>query len=147
MLTPEINILAILAAAIIPNAFGALFYGALFGKTWLQSFGKTEEDMKGNEVVTYGIAFVMSFIIAFFVRFVIGMGHKNVNEAGELIIASHETFGHGAFHGLMICIGFIIPVIVSLGLFHKATAKNILLNVVFWAICFALMGGVVDVWQ
>ncbi len=32
MLTPEINILAIIVASIIPNALGALYYGVLLEK-------------------------------------------------------------------------------------------------------------------
>ncbi len=108
----------------------------------------TAEDMKGrNELVIYGLAFVMAFIVAFFLNFVIGMVHKDVNDAGELILASHHTFGHGFLHGGLLAFAFVAPVIVSLGLFQKNTGKNILINVVFWVLCFGLMGGVLDVWQ
>jgi hypothetical protein len=148
MITPEINIIAVLVAAIIPNALGALYYGFLFEKPWLKSFGMTAEDLKGrNEAVIYGLAFVMSFIVAFFLNFVIAMVHKDVNKAGDLIFASHNTFGHGFLHGSLLAFTLVAPVIVSLGLFHKNTGKNILLNVVFWIICFGLMGGILDVWQ
>lgn len=148
MLTPEINIFAIIVAAIIPNAFGALYYGFIFEKPWLKSLGMTSEDMKGrNELLIYGLSFLMAFIVAFFLNFIIGMVHKDVNAAGELILASHHTFDHGFLHGSLLAFTFVAPVIVSLGLFQKNTAKNILINVVFWIICFGLMGGIVDVWQ
>jgi len=148
MVEPNINILAILVAALIPNILGALYYGPLFGKSWLQSMNKTPEEMKHkNEAVVYTTALVMGFIVSFFMNFVMQFVHKDVNEAGELIIASHNTFGHGALHGAMIAVAFVMPVIVSLGLFHKSGAKNILLNVGFWILSFAMMGGILDVWQ
>jgi len=148
MLIPEINILPIVVAALVPNIIGAIYYGPLFGKSWLGSLGMTTEDMKGrNEALIYGSALGLSLIISFFINWVLQMGHKNVSEAGELIFASHNTFPHGALHGTMLCMAFVMPVIVCLGLFQKSSAKNVLLNVGFWFICYALMGGILDVWQ
>jgi len=145
---PEINFLAILVAAIIPNLLGALYYGALFGNQWLDSLGMTKEDMEGrNEALIYGSAFVLSLIVAFFLKMTIALTHKDVNEAGELIFGSFGTFPHGALHGMGTALGLVVPVIVCLGLFQKTKAKNIILNSVFWIICFAIMGGIVDVWN
>lgn len=145
---PEINIIAVIIAALIPNIVGALYYGPLFGKPWLQSLGFTAEDMKGrNEILIYGGSLVLSFILAFFLNIIIQFIHKDVNDSGELIMASHNTFGHGAMHGFFLCLGLVIPVIVSLALFQKATAKNIILNMAFWLICYTLMGGVLDMWR
>lgn len=145
---PEINFLSILVAALVPNILGAIYYGPLFGKKWLASMGKTEEEMKHkNEILIYIGSFVLAFIVAFFLNFFIAMGHKELNDAGELVFASFETFKHGAFHGMMMCLGIVVPVLVSLGLFHKAKASNILLNVAFWVVCFSIMGGILDVWK
>ncbi len=147
MIDPTINFLAIAVAAIIPNALGALFYGPLFGSMWRASLGKTSDDLEpNNPVLVYGGAFLLSFIMAFFINIVIQFIHKDVTAAGELVVASHNTFGHGALHGAMIGLTFLMPVIVSLGLFHKAHWKTNLLNSIFWVICFALMAGVIDVW-
>ena len=85
-------------------------------------------------------------IIAFFMKYNIEALHKDVNQSGELVFASFHTFGHGAFHGAMLAISMVAPVIILLGLFQKATGKNIILNVGYWILCFALMGGILDVW-
>lgn len=144
---PEFNFIAIIVAALIPNILGAIYFGPVFGKPWMASLGYTKADFEGrNEPLIYGTALVMSFIIAFFLKFILEMGHKNVNDAGELIFAGTHTFGHGAFHGSMIALAFAVPVIICLGLFQKSTGKNILLNAGFWWLCFAVMGGILDVW-
>lgn len=144
---PEINYISILVAALVPNVLGAIYYGPVFGKTWLSSLGLTADDMKGrNEALIYGSALLLSAIVAFFLKFMMEMGHKDVNDAGELVFGSFHTFGHGALHGAMTCIGLVVPVIICLGLFQKAKASNIVLNVGYWIICFALMGGILDAW-
>lgn len=144
---PEINYIAVIVAALVPNILGALYYGPIFGKKWLDSLGLTEADMKGrNEALIYGSALLLSLIVSFFLKFLIELLHKDVGANGELVFASFNTFGHGAMHGAGLAFGLVIPVIISLGLFQKSTAFNILINSVFWLLCFSIMGGILDVW-
>lgn len=148
MVMPTINILAIIVAGLIPSIVGAIYYGPLFGNAWRASLGKTEEELApSNPALAYGGSMLLSIFLAFALNFVIGLVHKDVNEAGELFINSHFTFGHGALHGAAIAISVLMPVIVSLGIFHKLNWKTNILNVVFWSICLALMGGILDVWR
>ena len=148
MLLPEINFLAIAIAALVPNLFGALYFGPLLGKQWLLSLDKTRIEMEPtNATFTYILAFCFSFIIAFFLNYMLQMVHKDVNAAGELILASEQTFRHGAFHGTLISLSIAAPVIGCLGLFHKLSIKTIMINILFWVICFATMGGIVDAWH
>jgi len=62
-----INYLAVLVAALIPMAVGALWYSpALFAKKWMALVGKTEEEMKNvNPMKAYGISFLTSLIMAY----------------------------------------------------------------------------------
>jgi len=148
MIMPTINWIAILVAGLIPSIMGAIFYGPLFEKQWLSSLGKTKEEMVPNNMgLTYGLALLMAMIVAMAMKFTIEFVHKDVNDKGELILGSFHTFGHGALHGAMIALTVAVPVLVSLSLFQKNSGKNILLNAIFWTICFALMGGVLDAWN
>jgi len=145
---PEINFLALVVAAIVPNALGAAYYGPIVGKHWMASLGMTEEDFKGrNEAVIYGTAFLLSLIVAFFLKFIIEAIHKDVNATGELVFASFGTFAHGALHGGMLAATLVVPVIISLGLFQKTKGSNILINSIFWILCYTIMGGILDVWR
>lgn len=148
MILPEFNFLAIIVAALIPNIIGALFYGPIFGKPWMASLGMTKEDFEGrNEPLIYGSALLLSFMIAFFLKFIIEFIHKDVSSGGELVYGSFHTFGHGMLHGAMLAVTLVVPVIISLGLFQKTKAMNIILNTSFWVICYAVMGGILDVWS
>ena len=144
---PSINWIAVVVAALIPSILGAIYYGPLFEKQWLSSLGKTKEEMvPSNMGVTYGLAMLMALLASLSIKLTNELTHKDVVN-GELVFGSFHTFGHGALHGAMLCITIVVPIIVSLSLFHKSSGKNIILNVIFWIICFALMGGILDAWN
>ncbi|MDG2450581.1 MAG: DUF1761 domain-containing protein, partial [Saprospiraceae bacterium] len=61
----EMNIIALIGAAIIPLLVGAVYYGPLFGKSWMNVNGFTEEDLKGgNMALIFGLSLLFSFMIA-----------------------------------------------------------------------------------
>lgn len=145
---PTTNIAAVIVAALIPCIIGGLYYGPLLGKPWLASLGKAEDEMKpDNPFLAYGLAILMAALIAMSLNMVIQLVHKDINEEGQLFFNTSRTFKHGALHGALIAISFIVPVIVSHGIFQKLSAKNILLNAVYWVICFTLMTGILDAWH
>lgn len=144
---PEYNFLAIAVAALVPMILGALYYGPIFGNAWAASQGKTMKELEPNNMaLTYGLALLVAFILAFYLKTNIELTHKDINDAGELYFGSFHSFKHGALHGAMSGLLGVIPVVVSLSLFHKMSGKNILLNVVFWLLAMAIMGGIVDAW-
>ncbi len=145
---PTINYLAIIVAGLIPSVVGAIYYGPIFGNAWRSALGKTEEELTPNNMpLAYGGSMLLSIFLALNLNFVIGLVHKDINDAGELFINSNFSFGHGALHGSMLALGTIVPVVVSLGIFHKLGWKVNAMNAFFWIICFAIMGGILDVWQ
>lgn len=147
MTSPEINILAIIVAGLIPSILGAIYYGPLFEKQWLSSLGKTKEEMiPNNMAITYGLALLAALLLSFSLKMLIELLHRGV-ENGELAYISEHNFGHGAFHGAFIFAFLICPVVLSLSLFQKNSGKNILLNIGFWIACGALMGGILDSWN
>ena len=63
---PDVNWLAVLAAAISAFLLGGLWYSpALFGKAWQRDAGLTDEQLKGgNPAKIYGGSFVLSLVAA-----------------------------------------------------------------------------------
>jgi hypothetical protein len=58
-----------------------------------------------------------------------------------------RTFKHGAFHGLMYGLFFVLPVIGTNGLFERKSWKYIFINVGYWTVSLMLMGGIICAWQ
>jgi hypothetical protein len=60
-----VNYLAVLVAAVAGMAVGYVWYGALFGKAWTKLTGKTM-DSKDGAGMAYGITFVATLVMAYF---------------------------------------------------------------------------------
>jgi len=158
----EINIYALLVAALVPLIMGFVWYNPkLFGTAWMREAEMTEEKMKaGNMPVIFIISFILSFLLSFFVQFItihqtgaLGMIGGDLTKALPSYSAfmadygaAFRTFKHGALHGTMAGIFFVLPVMAVNGLFERKSWKYILINAGFWAVCLAIMGGIVCGW-
>lgn len=132
----------------------------------------TEEKMKGgNMAVIFGVSFIFALMMAFVMNmiayhdaFVQGAIYYATNgtmkpaagsELGKWydyyvanLAASNHNFKHGAFHGILIAGLFIaLPVLGTNALFERKGFKYIIINGVYWIICFAIMGGIVAAWH
>ena len=134
----SINWFSMALATITPLLIGYFYYHkAAFGNAWIDSIGMTDEQLKkSNSVLTYGLAIVFSFFLSFFL---LNFNNDGINQEGDF-----DTFQHGVWHGLFVAITLVIPIIVLNGLFGKKSWKNMLINIFYWIITLALMGGMLD---
>jgi hypothetical protein len=54
-----------------------------------------------------------------------------------------RTFGHGAIHGVITGIFFIMPVLAINAMFERKGFKYIAINTGFWTVSLVLMGGII----
>jgi mannitol-specific phosphotransferase system IIBC component len=94
----DVNLLAVLVAGIVPMIIGALWYGPLFGKRWMELMETTEEELREgfNPVKTHGVSFVLSLITAYVLAQLVA------EYAGGAMIGVHV--------GLLALIAFVLPV-------------------------------------
>ena len=161
----EINFLVIALAALVPISVGSIYYHPkVFGIAWMSVAGLTEEQLKGaNMALIVGLTFVFSFLIAFLLQtMVIHQFHMysvlaeepGMNDPATPVgkyfadfMATYgdrfRTFKHGAFHGVLTSLFFVMPVIGINALFERKKFKYTLIHTGFWAICLGLMGGII----
>ena len=164
----EPNFIAIIGEAFITMIIGFLWYGPmLFQKAWMKEMNFTLKDLEGgNMLLIFGLSFVFSVLIAFFMQFLVihqmGMYQTLMGEPGFAEgtgdvyayfqdFASNygdrfRTFKHGALHGVLTGLLFVMPIIGIKALFERKSFKYIAINVGYWTITLALMGGVVCQW-
>jgi Protein of unknown function (DUF1761) len=161
------NYLVIFGTAAIPLLVGIIWYNNAFGfgKAWMTEIGKTEEELNRdfNPLKVFGFAYLFGLFltIAFMPMTIHQMGFmsmladqpslKDPNSdlsktvAGLMTTYGQEfrTFKHGALHGFMSSVFLALPVIAVSALFERRTWKYIFIHVGYWAITFAIMGGIV----
>lgn len=155
-------------AAIIPLIIGFIWYNPrVFGKAWLKSINKTAEEMKGGKmIVIFGLCYLLSVMLTFAIMpIVIHQMHmmsvfandpsiKDPGSASSIYIknffdlygTNFRTFKHGAFHGTLAALFFVLPVIGIIALFEKRKFKYVAIHTGYWIVTLALMGGVVCAW-
>jgi hypothetical protein len=126
----------------------------------------SEEKMKGaNMAVIFILAFVFSFLLAFEMQFVVihqfhvysilnhyidphnaSYSEDVVNYLKEMMDKygnEFRTFKHGALHGTIAGFLLVLPVLGINALFERKGFKYIAINVGFWIINLAIMGGII----
>src|SRR5690606_34098504 len=119
-------------AALIPMVVGFVWYNpSVFGKAWMEASGLTEERAKGvNMPLVLGLSFVLSFMLSITVNMMVihqhslyslVMGPEMQDPNSEVSLwlkdamakygKNYRTFKHGAFHGTIAGLFFVLPIV------------------------------------
>ncbi len=156
----EFNFLAILVAAIVPIILGFVWYNPkLFGTAWARAAEMTEEKMKGgNMAVIFIVSLILSVILSLFVQFLVvhEMGVMGMTEGqmeGETVKAfmeewegKYRSYKHGALHGAMSGVFFVLPILAINAMFERKGWKYILINSGYWILTLGVMGAIIGGW-
>ena len=159
----EFNILAILVAAISALVVGFVWYNPkVFGNAWMQAADITEEKIKsGNMGKIFALALLFAFFLAFSMQVLVihqmgawsMIGGEKTAETLPSFQAfmddygtAFRTFKHGALHGVLAGIFIALPIIGTNALFERKSAKYIIINVGYWIVTLAIMGGIICGW-
>lgn len=159
------NPIAVVVAALSTFLVGFIWYNPkVFGTIWMQESGITEEKAKqGNMVKIFGLTLVYSLLISFSLAplvihqmgalAMVG-GPMKVNEAlpsyqafMDDYIDAYRTFKHGALHGFMLGLVFILPITAINGLFEQKSWKYMLITGGYWIVSLTIMGAIICGWK
>ncbi|RMB63303.1 DUF1761 domain-containing protein [Dokdonia sinensis] len=138
------NWLAMLVASASSLVVGFFWYGPLFGKAWMRESGMTEEKIKtGNMALIFGMSFVFAFVLSFMLWGLVMFGGGNGEIHGK---EPYLTFKHGAFHGALMALLFVAPILGTIALYERRSFKYVIIAVGYWTITLAIMGGIINAW-
>lgn len=131
---PEVNLLAVVAAAVSAFLLGGLWYSpVLFGKAWMRANHFTDEDVQGgNPALIFGGAFVLSLIAAFVFALFLGPAPALPLALGAG--ASAGLFWVGASFGISY-------------LFEKRSLALWAINAGYHTLQFTLYGLILGLWS
>jgi len=136
----QINYLAVLVSAILSMVLGAVWYGPLFGKKWMEIIGADANDKKKRSEMqkSAGPLYLLQFLLTLFQ--VLVLAH---------LIADTQTVS-GLERSLWIWAAFIIPTIAA-GAMWNNDPKNIqwarfLIQGGYQLVLFIIFGVVLNAW-
>jgi hypothetical protein len=140
-----VNYWAVLVAAVLSMVLGSLWYGPLFGKTWIRLMGWSKSDVeKGRKEMNgakmakqYGIQAVGSLFMAFVLAHALVFAKAYLHEEG--ISAGLQT-------GFWNWLGFIAPVTLTSVLWEGKPWKLWLINNSYNLVTLMAMGVLLSLW-
>jgi len=134
------DLLAVLVASLVPMFVGALWYGPVFGKLWMELVGKTEEELKAqfNPVKSYGVTFVVGFIAAYTLAHVLNAWDVAFGATG---------WAYGMQGAFWCWIGFVVWVTWQQVAFEDKPVKLWILNIMYNLATLLGMGAILGVWR
>lgn len=129
----DVNWIAVLVATITAFMLGGLWYSkVLFGNTWMQEVGLTEEAANNaNMPLTFGTTFVLQLIAAVAMSALIGV------DSNWLI---------GLQTGLWVGLFWIATAYGVTYLFEQRTFRIWLINAGYYVVLYAVMGTIIGAW-
>ena len=159
----EFNFKIIAIAALVPLVMGFLWYGPmLFKNAWMKEVGFTDDSMKGaNMALIFGLSYVFSFFIGFALDQIVihqfgaqstlfdsgfvegtGEGYAYFQDFMSAYGDRFRTFKHGVLHGALTGLFLALPIMGTNALFERKSFKYVAINVGYWTVTLALMGGI-----
>lgn len=132
---PDVNWLAVIAAAVSMFVIGGIWYSPLlFDKAWQRAANLSDEDIaRGNPAVIFGGAFVLTLIMAANLAF--------------FIAGPEVTLGFAIGAAVAAGLGWAALSVGVLSLFERRPLSYFLINGGYLTIGFAAMGLVLGLWR
>lgn len=130
----DVNYVAVVVAAFVPMALGALWYSPiLFADRWMRAVGRTREEL-GDAALGYLLsaiaAVVTSYALARIIRW-----------------AEVDDLWNGALVGLLAWVGFVATVLAVTTYFSGRPRELWLINAGYQLVALVLMGAIHGAWD
>jgi hypothetical protein len=130
-----INYWAVLAAAVVNMAVGALWYSPMmFANNWMKLIGKKKEELSGNANQSLALMFVGALVMAYVMAHFVGY-------------AQADTMLEGVVTAFWAWLGFVATTQVSEVLFERRPFNLFMINAGYYLVAMLLMGWVLAIWQ
>jgi uncharacterized protein DUF1761 len=128
------NYAAVAVSALVYWLLGAVWYGFLFSKPWMELEHMTDAQAKSmNPVLPYIITFALNLLIALVLAQICAWRNAN-------------TAARGAAVGILLWIGFIGPVTFTSYMYEMRPMQLFAINEFYALVGLCLMGAILGAW-
>lgn len=136
-----INYYAVFFASVLAMVVGAIWYGPLFGKKWMEVIGATDLDKQKREEMQKGATklYIIQFVLTLF----------------EVLVLAHliadTTTVSGLERSMWIWAAFIIPTVAGTAMWNNDSTKiawaRFLIQGGYQLIIFLIFGAILQYWN
>jgi hypothetical protein len=137
----NINYWAVLAGAFASMIIGTLWYGPLFGKTWIRLSGFTKEQMGSAKKKGMANEYVMAFISSLLMSYVLA----NTIVITNRYLPTSDVLGALAI-ALWAWLGFVFPVTLSNVLWGGKSIKLWALESSYYLVTLSVISIIIALW-
>ncbi|MDP3443392.1 MAG: DUF1761 domain-containing protein [Ignavibacteria bacterium] len=133
----SINYLAVLVCALVSLGLGLLWYSPfLFGKIWIESIDKTEEEIEkeNNPFKTYPLLFLAQLVMAYVL-------------ARMMVYADATTLAEGVRIAFLGWIGFTAATMFANSIFEGTKLKKLGVDSGYHLVVFLTYGAILGIWH
>ncbi len=132
----QFNWLAILAAVVVTQILGFLWYGPLFGKPWLAGMGKTQEEIQagGNVGKAVAIGVICSIVMTVALAIILSL-----SETPDLV--------SGIKIGLLASVGFVATTLWSGAIYEDRNMTVTLISIAYQVVAITAAGAIIGAWR
>ncbi len=125
----DVNWLAVGAATVWMMVLGSLWYGPIFGKTWMAALGKTREEM-GSQTSALVISIAGALVAALVLAVVLGG-------------VGADSVAKGIAWGILIAVGFVVTSTMTNAAYEAKSSTITTLFAAYQIIGLAGMGAII----
>lgn len=132
----DLNLWAVVAAAVAAYIVGGLWYSVLFKKRWMSEMGYTPENMTSGRMTArtaMGLGFLTTLLMAYVMAHFVAVWER---VAGGIDIAQ------GLQLGFFLWLGFVMPLNLGVVLWENKRWALFLINTSHYVVAMLLMGGI-----
>jgi len=139
----SINLIPVIAAAVINMAIGMLWYSPfVLGKLWIKSMGQpgvqegktTEESRQGANPLIYVFNTIASLVFAYVLAHI-------------MKFASISSFADGIIIGFWVWLGFVVTTVLPGYLYERRPKILYFIFILYQLVAICLMGGLLAIWK
>ena len=132
------NYLAVFVAAVVYWLLGAVWFGVLFTKPWMQLEHISPEQAAAMQGAASAFPYVVSFVLNLLIAFVLAQlcSWRNATTAAK-----------GASLGVLLWIGIVGPITYTTHMYEMRPLNLFLINEGYVLVGLLVMGAIVGAWQ
>jgi len=131
------NYLAVFVAAVVYWLLGAVWYGALFNKAWMQLEAIPKEQIEAMKGAAVALPYVITFVLNLLIAFVLSQlcSWRNATTAAK-----------GASLGVLLWVGIVGPITYTTHMYEMRPLNLFLINEGYVLVGLLVMGAIVGAW-